>query len=157
MTTTKQQAFAKDLQQLIQKYLPAVPCGDDFAPILDVLAEVKEKLELDSMRYPLEDWTTCPIVTALRGAEAAGEAAVGALLESGRVAKSTHSSSSSGGENCRAHTRCLVLRRSMRADRPPQPEGYVGDPAEPRNCICDSSLASSQARGAIRSKGKDWQ
>jgi len=56
MTTTKQQAFAKDLQQLIQKYLPAVPtCGDDFAPILDVLAEVKEKLELDSMRYPLED------------------------------------------------------------------------------------------------------
>jgi hypothetical protein len=52
--TTQQQAFAKELEQLIQKYLPAAPtCANDFAPIVDALADAKEKLELDSMR--LED------------------------------------------------------------------------------------------------------
>jgi hypothetical protein len=56
-TIIKQQAFAKDLNRLIKKYLPTDPtCANDFTPILDALAEVKERLEKDSMRYaPLED------------------------------------------------------------------------------------------------------
>src|SRR5262249_14078683 len=54
--TKQERSFREDLEELIQKYMPAVPtCADDFAPILDALAEVKEKLEVDSMRYPLRE------------------------------------------------------------------------------------------------------
>jgi hypothetical protein len=54
MTITTQQQFAKELDQLVQKYLPVMPiCANDFTLIIDVLAEVKERLELASMRYPI--------------------------------------------------------------------------------------------------------